>query len=70
MASTPATTMPMFASTITPRIMPVQKLIKYPQIIGSHLIVVFGIKLGSFRIFYLVLFSFQAILDNVLQPVS
>jgi hypothetical protein len=47
--------------------MPVQKFIKHLQIIGSRLIVVFGIRLDSFRTFYLILFSFQIILHGMVR---
>jgi hypothetical protein len=59
--------MPMFSPRITPMIMPVQKFIKHLQIIGSRLIVVFGIRLDSFRTFYLILFSFQIILHGMVR---
>jgi hypothetical protein len=40
---------------------------KHLQIIGSRLIVVFGIRLDSFRTFYLILFSFQIILHGTVR---
>jgi hypothetical protein len=56
--------MPMVAPTKAHMIKPIQKFIKYLQILRSHLIGVFGIKLKTLRTLYLISFSFQIILHG------